>query len=101
MVYTVYMSSQTNMRHIIDVRTKDEFESGAVDGAINFPVEDILAGQMPEVAKESTIYVYCRSGGRSERAKDELEARGFTHVTNIGGLVDAREYMQNLQQSEQ
>jgi|JI10StandDraft_1071094.scaffolds.fasta_scaffold655913_2 phage shock protein E len=76
------------MEHILDVRTKEEFESGAVDGAINLPVEDILAGVLPRLEKDTEIGVYCRSGGRSGVAKEALERQGFTHVTNLGGLGD-------------
>lgn len=82
------------MNHILDVRTKEEFESGAVDGAINFPVEDIDRGLAPEIPHNATVYVYCRSGGRSGRAKQLLETLGFKRVVNLGGVDEARQYFE-------
>lgn len=66
------------MEHIFDVRTKEEYESGAVKGATNMPVEEILAGGIPLLEKDAEIGVYCRSGGRSAVAKEVFEKHGFT-----------------------
>lgn len=38
--------------------------------------------------KQSKIIVYCRSGARSERAKQILSASGYSFVINAGGLSD-------------
>ncbi|QQR76525.1 rhodanese-like domain-containing protein [Candidatus Nomurabacteria bacterium] len=81
------------MKYIIDVRTKEEFEEGAVAGAMNFDLADMMEGKIPELPKDAEIGLYCRSGGRSGRAKDILEQEGFTNVTNLGGLEDAKEYL--------
>ena len=75
---------------IIDVRTKEEFEEEAVAGAMNLPVEQIMEGKMPELPKDTEIGLYCRSGGRAGRAKTLLIQNGFTNVTNLGGLEDAK-----------
>ncbi len=75
---------------LIDVRTKEEFEEEAVAGAVNLPVEHIMEGKMPEVPKDTEIGLYCRSGGRAGRAKTLLIQNGFTNITNIGGLEDAK-----------
>ncbi len=80
------------MKYIIDVRTKEEFESGAVEGALNFDLEKIMGGDIPNIPKDAEIYLYCRSGARSERAAEILLLHGFTNATNLGGLEDAIEF---------
>lgn len=81
------------MKYIIDVRTKEEFEEEAVAGAMNFDLADMVEGKMLDLPKDAEIELYCRSGGRSGRAKDILEQEGFGNVTNLGGLEDAKEYL--------
>jgi phage shock protein E len=71
---------------IYDVRTPEEFNSKHVANAINFNVEDMQRGSLPQVPKDSNIYVYCRSGNRSAEAKQILNNNGFANVTDLGGL---------------
>lgn len=73
----------------IDVREADEFSGGHVESSINIPYEQI-AQRIEEVTteKDADIRVYCRSGRRSEVAKNTLIALGFTQVINEGGLED-------------
>lgn len=73
---------------VVDVRTKSEFAEGHFPGAINIPV-DVLPSQLNQIQnKQSKIVVYCRSGARSERAKQILSASGYGSVINAGGLGD-------------
>ena len=71
---------------LIDVRSADEFASGALPGAKLIPHGDIAA-RISEVApdKHAPIVLYCRSGRRSSVAQDELQALGYTQVINAGG----------------
>lgn len=71
---------------IIDVRSKQEYDQQHVDGALWFDVESLIAGQLPPVDKQEEITLYCRSGARSNMAKQLLERHGFSHVANGGGL---------------
>jgi len=73
----------------IDVREADEFAAGHHPEAVNIPYESITA-RISEVTddKSADIRVYCRSGRRSEVAKDMLKSVGFTQVINEGGLED-------------
>lgn len=73
---------------IYDVRTPEEFSEKHVETAINHDVEKMQAGTFPSVPKDSTIYVYCRSGNRSNQAKELMQQNGFTNVTDLGGLSD-------------
>ncbi|XDD45693.1 rhodanese-like domain-containing protein [Leptospira sp. WS39.C2] len=73
---------------VVDVRTKSEFSEGHFPGAINIPV-DVLPTELGSLKnKDSKIIVYCRSGARSERAKQILTAKGYSSVINAGGLSD-------------
>ena len=71
---------------LIDVRSPEEFASGHAEGAINFDVQLLMQGKMPDLAKNVKLKLYCRSGGRAELAKNILEQHGFSDVENLGGL---------------
>lgn len=70
----------------IDVRTKEEFDSGHLPGALHIPYEQI-AERITEVTtdKNAQIKLYCRSGRRSGIALESLKALGFNKVSNAGG----------------
>jgi phage shock protein E len=69
---------------IIDVREPYEFDGGHVDGAINIPPQDLMAGapELDHIDKDTPIIVYCRTGSRSNVSKIILQGMGFTHITN-------------------
>jgi len=74
---------------IVDVRSDAEWNDGHHPDALHVPHTTILEGKgFFELDKNKPVVVYCRSGGRAERAKDFLEAQGFTNVTNLGGISD-------------
>lgn len=74
---------------LLDVRRLEEWQTGHAKGAILFPSERIfVGGETPNVPKDTTIYVYCRSGGRAGRVRACLERAGFNNVYNAGGLLD-------------
>jgi len=72
---------------IVDVRTAEEFRTGAYPGAINIPIDEVTMRSNEfgdRVDRE--IIVYCASGGRSAYAQQILMQLGYTNVTNGGGL---------------
>lgn len=69
---------------ILDVRTEEEFAGVSVPKSVNFPLQDLVAGKMPDIDKDEEIHLYCRSGGRAEAAKNILEKNGFSNVANKG-----------------
>lgn len=80
---------------IVDVRTADEYAGDHLADAVNLPVQDLdqrMADVERLVAGDKTrpIVVYCASGGRAAKAKQVLEAAGYSQVTNGGGLDDLR-----------
>ncbi len=73
----------------LDVRTPDEYRTSHIPGSILLPVDEVEARAallLPD--KEMPIFVYCRSGRRSERAARTLMNLGYQHVYNLGGLRD-------------
>ncbi len=71
---------------IVDVRTSDEFSSGAYPRARNIPL-DVLGSKLGKLgAKDKSVIVYCASGSRSAQAARILKSAGFTDVTNAGSL---------------
>jgi phage shock protein E len=70
---------------LLDVRTKEEFQSGHIAGAILFPY-DQLESSFREKDKDRPIVVYCRSGRRSAIAKASLEGMGYSQVSDFGGI---------------
>ena len=78
---------------ILDVRTREEFESGHIPGAVCLPNEDIdldrpedLTEVLPD--RGQIILVYCRSGNRSRQASQKLADSGYTSVYEFGGIND-------------
>jgi rhodanese-related sulfurtransferase len=71
---------------VLDVREDDEYASGHVPGATHIPL-----GQVPdrtaEVPTDRTVYVVCRSGGRSAKAVQVLRAAGIDAVNVAGGTL--------------
>lgn len=70
----------------IDVRTETEFVSGHAEGATNIPL-DMLPDRISELKDFKTVYVICRSGGRSVEAVGLLRAKGIDAVNVIGGTI--------------
>ncbi len=73
---------------LIDVRDKGEFAQGHIEGAINIPmsvISDEIENAVPN--KDQKIFVNCLSGGRSKASCSLIEAKGYTNVHDIGGVM--------------
>ena len=70
---------------VVDVRTREEYESGHIENAVLVPNESI-GSEMPEALpdKEATLLVYCRS----KDAAQKLLALGYQSVYDFGGVID-------------
>ena len=75
--------------YLVDVRTVEEYSSGAIPSAINIPF-DVIADNLPTEDRSARIIVYCRSGNRSGIAYDSLAGLGFTNVLDFGGATNWR-----------
>lgn len=72
---------------ILDVREKEEFESGHIKNAINIPLNDIEDVTDEILNPECDILVYCRSGVRSISAARILGELGYQNVLDFGGIL--------------
>ncbi len=76
---------------LLDARTKEEYESGHLEGARSTPFTEIyshIAETVP--AKDTPCVVYCSKGVRSRQVKYTMDHMGYTAVYLLGA-VDASE----------
>ncbi len=69
---------------ILDVRTEEEVEEGAIPDAINIPVDD-LRERIEELDKTKEYVVSCLVGVRAHIACRILIQNGFKNVKNLAG----------------
>lgn len=70
---------------IIDTREPVEYQMSHVEGAINIPPAEFLQGvpaALQNIAKDTQIIVYCRTGQRSNTCSMILRGAGFTNLVN-------------------
>ncbi len=77
---------QTPGAVLLDVRDPSEYRSGHIPGSINIPVSNIQAAQSKIQDRNTPIFTYCLSGGRSSSAASALKQMGYVNVQNIGGI---------------
>ncbi|MGG0668448.1 rhodanese-like domain-containing protein [Sporosarcina koreensis] len=73
--------------HMIDVREDDEVAAGIIPGAIHIPLGEV-PDRLEELDKATPYVLICRSGGRSGRAAEFLEAQGYDVTNMVGGMLD-------------
>jgi len=78
---------------VIDVRTPSEFASGHLAGALNINWNgESFEEHAGLLDKSAPVFVYCRSGGRSNSAAEKLREMGFSQVFDMqGGMLAWRE----------
>src|SRR5487761_2119039 len=72
--------------HLLDVREPDEYEQGAVPGAVHVArgnLEFSVEGRLPD--KNAPIAIYCAGGVRSAFAAKTLQDLGYTDVVSVIG----------------
>ena len=74
---------------ILDVRTKEEWDEGRLKDAMLVTVtEDGFLGKAKAALDpKKPVLVYCRSGGRSAKAAQQLREAGFTVYDLAGGIT--------------
>ena len=77
---------------VIDVRTGQEYKTGHVEEAINIEWQDI-SQIVEDIKKDKKLYLYCRSGNRSQKATNILLDLGYKDVTNLGSLDEAAAFL--------
>ncbi|MFV8347324.1 thioredoxin domain-containing protein [Flavobacterium sp. ZB4P13] len=71
---------------ILDVRTPEEFTSDHIDNAknINWLSNDFVINT-EKLDKSKPVFVYCKSGGRSQKAAEKLNELGFKTIYQLDG----------------
>ena len=75
------IQERTKGHIIVDVRSKEEYETGHLEGAINIPYDEI--DENIGLDRDKTIMVYCKSGVRSYEAYNRLINLGYD-VIDLG-----------------
>lgn len=76
-----------NGAQLIDVRSETEYGQGCLPGAANLPISKLVEMSV-SLDPSIPIIVYCRTGGRSAKAKEIMEKQGFSSVHNIGSMTN-------------
>ncbi|HOL56138.1 MAG TPA: FAD-dependent oxidoreductase [Spirochaetota bacterium] len=93
------LKTDMNSFTIIDVRTSDEFKLGAIENAINIPVDN-LRERLKDIPKNKKIVVYCGVGLRAYIAARILMNNGFNDVYNLSGGYKTYEHVTKKQSNE-
>lgn len=75
---------------LVDVRTRQEFAAGHIQGAINIPVSELPDSLSRLGNKQTPLVVYCQSGNRSSKAVSYLRQRGFKTVLDMKTIANWR-----------
>ena len=81
---------KTEKAVLLDVRTKQEYESGHIENSENIPLQQIEKVLAKITDKNTPLFVYCQSGARSSSATSTLKQMGYLNVANIGGISSYR-----------
>mgnify|MGYP001604402707 CR=1 FL=1 len=79
---------------VLDVRTAEEFEQGALPKAqlLDVTQTEQFKETVAKLDKDKTYFVYCRSGQRSKEAFHIMNDMGFDKVFNVtGGYLEWQE----------
>lgn len=68
---------------VIDVRSKKEYDFEHLKNSLNIPIDEI---KNFSIKTDDPIYVYCRSGKRSDLACKILSKKNYNAI-NIGGII--------------
>lgn len=74
---------------LLDVRSRGEYESGRLYGAIHIPLEE-LEIRMGELNRSLPVIVYCTHGSKSLLAARLLDQMGYRVMAAAGGLASYR-----------
>ena len=73
---------------LVDVRTPKEFKESHLKGAQNICVtSDDFSEKVKTLDKSKPVYVYCKKGGRSADAAEQLKEMGFTKIYDMDGGI--------------
>ena len=74
---------------IFDTRSDLLFKHDALKGAKQLTLEQVQAGDLPDLPKDCPIFLICEYGHISELVGLYLETAGFSDVSNVTGGMKA------------
>jgi len=84
-----FLRAENPQAILVDIRKSADFASAHVDGAFNWPLEEILglasAQQVPKQFQDKTLLLICDGGFRSSIAVRHLMRLGIKNVKNVRG----------------
>ncbi|MCP4443293.1 MAG: rhodanese-like domain-containing protein [Aureispira sp.] len=86
----------TEGAHLVDVRTPDEFGAGTIDKAANIDFWGAsFKDEIAKLDKDKTLFIFCKSGGRSGEATQVCKELGFKEIYDLrGGYMAWQSYKQ-------
>ncbi|MCE5345782.1 MAG: FAD-dependent oxidoreductase [Bacteroidales bacterium] len=84
---------------LLDIRTKDEFQLGSIEGAVNIPLDELRL-HLDEIPHDKKIVVFCGVGLRAHVACRILTQKGFPEVFNLSGGLKTFETASQKQSNE-
>lgn len=75
---------------LVDVRAAEEYREGHIQGSHNVPLHALMKIVDLAPDKQTPLFVYCLSGGRSAQAVSALKRMGYGQAVNIGGIMGYR-----------
>ncbi len=85
---------------LLDVRSPEEYDSNAVEGSINLPLQTLEIGAKKHLKDKNKVLIcFCLSGARSNSAVGRLRRMGYT-AYNIGGVSRAHRIVSMLSESD-
>jgi rhodanese-related sulfurtransferase len=80
------MIKSGEIKHVVDVRSKFEWDFGHYPGAVHMPVNVISQDRLKGFKKDDGIVVYCNTGQRARVGAEKIASFGFKKVYYIDGL---------------
>jgi len=85
---------------LLDIRPRDDYRAGHVDGSHNVPVygelrsgnEDALRDALGEIPRDREVVTVCKMGIVAKRATRMLDDEGYDAATLAGGMSGWRGY---------
>lgn len=75
---------------LLDIRTREEYESGHIEGAINIDYYSAdFKSELEELDKEKVYLIYCRTANRTIDGSRIMSEMGFKEIYSMsGGIVE-------------
>jgi phage shock protein E len=91
---SMYKNGNLENKVLLDVRDPDEYAGGVLKGSINIPLVD-LENRFSEIPIDKEVFIYCKAGGRAEKAEMFLKHKGvkLTRFANPGGYEQLKDLL--------